>query len=62
MSESTKNIGKVADFIVKIIMMFSTILVLLVFANNGNQTLFSILIGIFLVAIIVKGVSDIFDK
>lgn len=58
------SIGKVSDFIIRVIMMFTTIVVLLFLSNNvqGYSLIFGFLALLFVLAIITKGIYDIFSK
>lgn len=60
----TQTISKVCDFLIKMIMMFTTILALVYFA--GVYPLQSLVFGflglVFILAIITKGLVDIFSK
>ena len=62
MSEAARNLSKISDFIIKVIIMFSIVPILLFFANEYNPITYGTLLGIYLVAIIIKGSSDIFNK
>ncbi len=59
-----KTLGKISDFLIRIIMMFSTIMVLIFFANKyvEQQLVFAFLAFLFVIAIITKGMVDIFSK
>lgn len=56
------ELGKIADFTMRTIMVFSTIVSLLLFSQIYNFWVFWILNGIFILSIIVKGAVDIFKK
>lgn len=53
-----ENTNRTADFLIKIVMLVSTVLVLLYFARVYNSLVFSILNLIFLIAVITKGITD----
>lgn len=56
---NARETSKVADFFIRIIMLFSVILTLIFFTNLYNQTLFTILALFMLIAIIIQGISEI---
>jgi hypothetical protein len=60
----THTISKVADFTIKIIMIFTTIVALAFFAKEYplSSLIFGVLNLIFVLAIITKGLFDIFSK
>ena len=57
-----KQAGRISDFTIKIIMMFSAIISLLFFWDYYNQPIFLFLCILLILSIIIKGISDIFDK
>ena len=57
-----KQLGKVSDFTIKVVMMFTTIITLLFFWNFYNQPIFLFLGVLHILAIVLKGISNIFDK
>ena len=60
----TSTFSKTMDFIIKIMMMFTTILVLVFFAGEypNMSFTFGFLALVFILAIITKGALDIFQK
>lgn len=58
------TLGKVSDFLIKIIMMFTTLVTLVYFSNKyvGSSLIFSLLAFIFVLSIITKGLVDIFSR
>lgn len=60
----TNQIGKVSDFIIKVVMIFTTIVALVYFAGKftSSALIFSFLAVLYVLAIIAKGISDIFSK
>lgn len=54
-----KSVGKYADFFMRIVMILTTIIALLYFADVYNQTIFSVIALLTLVALIIKGVASI---
>lgn len=60
----TNTLGKISDFVIRIIMLFTTLLVLVLFA--GLYTTYALVFGflalVFVLAIIVKGLVDIFSR
>lgn len=55
---------KVCDFMIRIIMLFTTLVALVFFAGYypQNSFIFSIIALIFVLTIIIKGLIDIFSK
>ena len=53
------QIARTADFTIKVIMMFTTLVTLLHFTGIYNQLMFTVLSLLFLIAIVTKGVSDV---
>jgi hypothetical protein len=60
----TKTLGMIADFIIKIMIMFTTVISLLFFAANYPlfSLVFSLMALMMILAIITKGLVDIFSK
>lgn len=60
----TNTISRVSDFIIKVIMIFTTIVALVFFAENyPNQSIsFGFIALVYVLAIITKGLADIFAK
>lgn len=60
----TNTIGKVSDFTIRIIMVFTTIVSLVFFAGiyTNMALVFGLIALVFVLAIITKGLSDIFSK
>lgn len=60
----SNKLGTIADFIIKVVIMFTVILALLFFANQYPvySLVFSAIALLYILAIIVKGLVDIFYK
>lgn len=60
----TNNMKKVFDFIIKIIMIFTTVLALVFFAGYypKQSLIFGFLALLFVLSIIIKGILDIFQR
>ena len=56
---NSKQIGKAADFFIRITMIFTTALVLVVLNKLLGNFMLYILFLLFMIAIIAKGVTDI---
>ncbi len=54
-----ETVSKTSDFIIRIIMIIMTAFLLIYFAGIQNQFLFSTLALIFLLAIVVKGITQV---
>lgn len=59
-----KLLGKLSDFVIKIIMMFTTLYALLYFAGKVPEFSFTFgfLAVLFIISLMVKGLVDIFSK
>ena len=55
-------VSRTADFFIRITMMMTTALTLVYFANLLNNVSLYVLFFFYIIAIIVKGVSDIFEN
>ena len=55
----SESLAKISDLVIRIMIMFSSIVALYYFATIYNQILFTILIWLFLIAIIVKGITSV---
>ena len=56
------KVGRFADFVIKSIMLFTTVIALMFFTQLYNPIVFWSLTWIFIIAIITKGVADIVEK
>lgn len=55
----SESLARLADLVIRIMIMFTSIVALYYFATIFNQTMFTILIWIFLLALIVKGITSV---
>ena len=56
------NLTSIASFVIKVIIMFTTVIALFYFAERYNQLLFTFLIILFLVAIITEGIGKLLNS
>ena len=55
---TAKEFSRGADFFIKAVMLFTTIVALLYFAQVYNSLVFTILALLSLIALIIKGIAD----
>lgn len=60
----TNMLGKISDFIIKVIMMFTIVVALVYFAGvyPNSSLVFSFLAVLYILAMITKGLVDTFKK
>ena len=56
--KTSEKVGHICDFCIRVIIMFTTVIALLYFAEIQNQIVFTILTLIFLISIAVKGITQ----
>lgn len=56
------NIGRTADFTIRAILLFTTLVTLMFFTNIYNPIVFWVLTWVLIIAVIVKGVADLVEK
>lgn len=54
----SETLRRLADLAIRVVMMFTSIVALYYFASIYNQTLFTVLIWVFLIVLIIKGITS----